>query len=674
LALILACIAQRAPANQAAADITPDSAAVRQEFLAAMQRARTHGAEPPDSASLIAYPIYDYLLVARLRRDLDAKPSEDLDATIDTFLQDRLRQPVTRVLRREWLTSLASRGRWDWFLPRSADLNDPVIICDRLAGRLASGDTSQLGADALTVWSQPARQPHECDGVFAWLKAQNLITPAAAEARTRAALTADNARLARDFAAEVPAARVGPLMQWVRLLESSRSALEDLAAHADTPVEPDALIAGFTHLSRTDASAALNVLPTLLKRADLSAEAAARLQRLAALGAAYDHLPSAVAAFRALPKESIDADVQEWRIRAALWAGDFGTALSWINELPPALATQPRWRYWRARATEATLGAEVAGPLFNEIAGMRDYHAYLAADHLLSTYDLNVHPTPDDAAAQKTLSLAPGLIRAHELFECDLLEDAAVEWVAVLGDAEPATRVQAAHLASHWGWYMQSIVTLTQANEWDDLALRYPRPYADAVTHASALTSLPSDWIFSVMRQESLFRKDAISRANARGLMQLVPATAVQVAHRWHLTPPVHDALFDPGAAIPLGAAYLKELVQKYHGNLALTLAAYNAGPWAVTRWLPDRSIDADIWIENIPFNETRNYVQRVLEHIVAYSRDHEPGPSRLSPLLAPVSSAAADPSLTEGAGPARPAGAALIESVVQTASMGYAP
>jgi soluble lytic murein transglycosylase len=649
LALILACIAQRAPADQAPAVITPDSPAVRQEFLAAMQRVRTHGAEPSDSPSLIAYPIYDYLLAARLRRDLDARPSEDLDAAIDTFLQDRPRQPVTRVLRREWLVSLASRGRWDWFLPRSADINDPVLICDRLAGRLATGDSAQLAADVLAVWSQPARQPHECDGVFTWLRAQNLITPAAAEARTRAALAADNARLARDFAADVPPARVGPLMQWTRLLESSRSELQELAAHPDTPVEPDALIAGFTHLSRTEASAALTVLPALLQRADLSAEVAARLQRLAALGAAYDHLPTAVAAFRALPKESIDADVQEWRIRAALWAGDFGTSLSWINDLPPALATQPRWRYWRARATGATLGAQLAAPLFSEMAGIRDYYAYLAADRLHSSYDLNVHATPDDASAQQTLSLAPGLIRAHELFECDLLEDAAVEWAAVLADAEPATKVQAAHLASHWGWYMQAIVTLTQANEWDDLALRYPRPYADLVTQASALTTLPDDWILSVMRQESLFRKDATSRANARGLMQLLPATALQVAHRWHLTPPVHDALFAPEAAIPLGAAYLKELVDKYHGDLALTLAAYNAGPWAVARWLPDRTIDADIWIENIPFNETRNYVQRVLEHIVAYSRERESGSSRLSSLLAPVPSAA------------------LIESMVQT-------
>jgi soluble lytic murein transglycosylase len=623
---------------------------VRQQFLAALQHVRVQAAEKPDSEALIAYPIYDYLQVARLRRDLDAHPSEELDQTIDTFLQDRPGQPVTRVLRREWLANLATRGRWDWFLPRSTEVNDPVLVCDRLAGQLATGDTSVLGTDVLAVWSQATRQPHECDRVFSWLRQQNLITPEAAEARARAALEADNSRLAREFAADVPPARAAALLLWVRLLESPKGALEELGAHPEAPVEPEALIAGFTHLSRTDATTALNLLPLLLKRADLTAEVAGRLQRLAALGAAYDHLPSAIDAFRALPKEAVDADVHEWRIRAALWATDYQTALTWITELPPTLASQPRWRYWNARATELTLGPEVAAPLFNEIAGLRDYYAYLAADHLHSTYSLNVHPTPDDTEAQKTLSSAPGLIRAHELFECDLIEDASVEWSAVLADAEPATKIQAAHLASHWGWYTQAITTLTQANEWDDVALRYPRPYPDIVAQASALTALPAEWILSVMRQESLFRQDATSRANARGLMQLQPATAVQVARRWHLAPPVHDALFDPAAAIPLGAAYLKEFVDKYHGEMALTLAAYNAGPWAVTRWLPSKATDADIWIENIPYNETRSYVQRVLEHIVAYSYQLDSGPPRLVSLLAPVPSAADEPSLTRAA------------------------
>jgi len=307
------------------------------------------------------------------------------------------------------------------------------------------------------------------------------------------------------------------------------------------------------------------------------------------------------------------------------------------------MATQPKWRYWRARATEVVLGSAAADPLFREIAGMRDYHAYLAADRLHSPYNLNLHPSQDDSAAQATLALAPGLIRAHQLFECDLPDDAALEWAVVFADAEPATKLQAAHLATRWGWYSQAIVTLVQAGEWDDLALRYPRPYPDQVAQASKLTQLPPEWIYSVMRQESLFRKDATSRADARGLMQLQPATANLVARRWHLASTSGSDLYDPAIAIPLGAAYLKDMLERYHGELALTLAAYNAGPLPVARWTPTRQLDADIWIENIPYNETRSYVQRVLEHIVAYSGDHVSPPAPLLPLLAPVKNAAPD-------------------------------
>jgi soluble lytic murein transglycosylase len=134
-----------------------------------------------------------------------------------------------------------------------------------------------------------------------------------------------------------------------------------------------------------------------------------------------------------------------------------------------------------------------------------------------------------------------------------------------------------------------------------------------------------------------LFRKDAVSRADARGVMQMLPATATAVARRWSLTPPSREVLFDPDIAVPLGAAYLRELLDKYGGNLPLALAAYNAGPAAVERWMPPRSVEAAIWIENIPYNETRGYVQHIVEHIVAFAYVRGAEPPRLEALLPDV-------------------------------------
>jgi soluble lytic murein transglycosylase len=642
--LLLAAFLSLLGAQFAAAADAPRTApgnldSLRQSFVEAMQRIRLNLPEPPDSSALEAYAIHDYLVVARFRRDLMKKPDDALDTVIDGFLRSHAGQPVSRALRHDWLSSLAQRRRWDLFLPRSADVTDPLLVCWRLEGRLLTGDTEGLAAAALARWSLPQKQPAECSDVFAWLRQQNLVSAALAETKVRAALAADNPRLAREFAADVPVPRMAALLQWSDLLEAPKAALSVLATHPALSVEADALGAGFEKLAHTDSAAALELMPALLVRQDSTAALQARLRRAAALGAAYDRDPRALQLFDELGAQAPDNQVEEWRVRAALWAGDYGRGLAWIDRMPANLATQPRWRYWRARALAATAGFDAAAPLFNEIAGLRDYYGYLAADRLHRGYHLNARPSPDDIAAQNSMAADPGLIRAHELFVCDLADDAAAEWTAVLGAAEPPVKIQAAHLASRWGWYAQSIAALAQAAEWDDVRLRYPRPFQDAVVRATEFAAVPADWIYGIMRQESLYRKDAVSRADARGLMQMRPATAAAVARRWHQSPPRSDSLFDPSVAVPLGAAYLRELLDHFAGQLGLSLAAYNAGPVPVGRWLPSSTIDADVWIENIPYAETRGYVQHIFEHIVAFAYVSDAEPPRLESLMPAVGS-----------------------------------
>jgi soluble lytic murein transglycosylase len=610
--------------------------AVRAEFMAAMQRVHQKTPEQPDSRALQAYVIYDYLVAARFRRDLDLKPGEDLDAAIDAFLQAHTGQPVARNLRTDWLTSLANRHRWDWFLPRAGDVTSVSLICDRLQGRLATGDTKGLAAEALARWSLPQKQPSECEPVFGWLRQQGLLTPALAESRTRAALTADNPRLAREFVVDVPTEKAAPLLQWAQLLDASKTALNTVAANPSVPVEPVAVAAGFDHLARADSTSALALLPKLLSRPDMTPAMQTQLQRIAALGAAYGRDSAAVAAFDQLPDSSVDNDVREWRVRAALWAGDYAKALAWIEEMPATLSSQPRWLYWRARAVAATSGSDAAAPIYEQLAGLRDFYGYLAADHLHRGYVLNAKASLDDRTVQSALAAQPGLIRARALFDCNLDDDAGLEWAVAMNGADSATKLQAAHLAARWGWYAQSITTLAQVGEFDDVRLRYPRPYASAIAEASKLTQLPSDWILAVMRQESLFRDDAVSRAGARGLMQMQPSTAVAVAKRWHLPLPQKDGTFDPPMDVQRGAAHLRDLLDKY-GQLGLSLAAYNAGAIPVARWLPPRPMDADVWIENIPYGETRTYVQRIVEHIVAFAWVRDAEPPRLATLLPPI-------------------------------------
>ena len=249
---------------------------------------------------------------------------------------------MTHGLRHDWLVSLAQRRRWDWFLPRSTDVTDPLLVCDRLEGRLITGDAQGLGAAALERWSLPQKQPAECNDVFAWLRQQNLITPTLAESKVRALLAADNPRLAREFLASVPAGRTPPLLQWSDLLEAPKATLTVLATHPNLVSEPDALCAGFEKLAHADSAAALDLLAPLLARQDTTPALRARLERAAALGAAYDRDPRAMSAFDGLAAEAADSQVQEWHVRAALWAGDYATALKLIESMPANLASLPR--------------------------------------------------------------------------------------------------------------------------------------------------------------------------------------------------------------------------------------------------------------------------------------------------------------------------------------------
>jgi soluble lytic murein transglycosylase len=619
---------------------TADTVDTVPQFRAALRRIQMGLPDLPDSAALRGYVIYDYLVAARLRRDLIARPNEDLDTTIDTFLNAHEGEPVGRTLRREWLLSLAARERWDWFLPRSADATEAQLVCERLRGLLATGETQGLANAALARWSLPQKQPAACTPVFNWLEQQKLLTPELAEARTRAALAADNPRLAREDALDLPARRAAPLLQWAQLLETPGPTLEALANSPDITVEPDALVAAFGRLARLNFRQAAAILPRLLARPQMSPALQTRLRRNAALGAAYDHDAAALTLFNAIAVEPNDESAQEWRARAALWAGDYAQAAAWIAQMGPSLATQPRWRYWHARAVAAISGGAAAEPLFSEIAGLRDYYGYLAADRLHRSYSLNAKPSPEDPKMTAVLAAEPGVLRARALLDCDLVDEAAIEWNLVFSHAEPAVKVQAARLANSWGWYAQAIATLAQSGQFDDVRLRYPRPFTAAIDKASRLTGVPDDLILAVMRQESLFRTDAVSRANARGLMQILPTTAAGVARRWHQPVPTSEGLFDPEVAAKLGAANLRELLDRYGGQLDLTLAAYNAGIAAVARWQPEKPIDADIWIENIPFNETRGYVQHILEHLVAFAWVRDAQPPQLTALLAPCTPA----------------------------------
>lgn len=193
------------------------------------------------------------------------------------------------------------------------------------------------------------------------------------------------------------------------------------------------------------------------------------------------------------------------------------------------------------------------------------------------------------------------------------------EWYHLTRDMQREDLKAAAVIAQRRGWPDRAIFTLARSNYWDDLELRFPLLHRDIVHDQALSTGLDEAWIYAILRQESAFNPTAVSHAGAMGLMQLMPATARQVAKTLGRPRPSRNDLYDPRLNITLGSAYLAQMQQRYGGSPMLAAAAYNAGPGNVDKWLPEKQIDADVWVATIPFRETRGYVRRVLAYRLIY-------------------------------------------------------
>jgi soluble lytic murein transglycosylase len=196
----------------------------------------------------------------------------------------------------------------------------------------------------------------------------------------------------------------------------------------------------------------------------------------------------------------------------------------------------------------------------------------------------------------------------------------------------------AATLAHSWGWYDRALLTLNKAESWDDLIVRFPLAWRDGIEKHAGQRELDPAWVFSVVRQESAFVEDARSPAGALGLMQVMPATGRETARALGWKSFTTAQLTHASTNLPIGTAYLRRMLNHFNGNVVLATAAYNAGPGNVARWLrPGDCTEPDIWIEQIPFTETRKYVQRILYFASIYDwrlgRDVRPIASRVAPV-----------------------------------------
>ena len=633
-AVVLAFVASTAHATSAA-----PFASTRLEFQSAYARVASeppNATLAPDSEALRAYPLYPYLQAARLQLRLEDPAAA---GAIEAFLQQHGSAPVARSLRRSWLMVLAQRKAWEPYLAAyREDVDDSIAArCSALAARAVLGRTEGL-ADAIAATYLSAKSlPPACDPAFDWLREQGRLTQALIEQRARLALAAGEAGLARFLARSLPEAQAGPINQWAALIEKPREAIDALIAEPARAVESKALLDGWWRYSRSDAEGAAARYPALVEARSLDARAASPFALATAQALSWSRHPRSLEFFALGHADDFDERAHEWHVRAALWAGDWQRVSHAIAVMPESLRNQNRWRYWAGRAAEQLDDREAARAHYAAVIPTDNWYAALSAARLGQRFTPTLTPIARDEVELARVAAAPGMVRARELVLCDMQSEANLEWRTAFDELTAAQQVQAVRLASGWGWHLQAIAAAARLGLFNDYELLYPRPFDAEVRRGAEMTGLPLSLIYAVIRQESLYRADAASSANALGLMQLLPSTAKTTARRAGLPAPSPASLLQPSVNVPLGSSFLNYLLHRADGQWPLAIAGYNAGPAAARRWLAPSPVETDVWVENIPFNETRAYVQRVHWHTLVFEWLTDRKPRDLSAWLGKV-------------------------------------
>ncbi len=391
---------------------------------------------------------------------------------------------------------------------------------------------------------------------------------------------------------------------------------------AGSPYSADIASHGLAYLARYNPEKALALWADYQGKLEFTAEQSRTVEYAIALRSLFAKTEANIPWLEeALPRLGEDKLV-EIRLRWVLSEQDWVA----LEQTLPMLSEQKRadsaWRYWQAVAQERRGDQEQARQALQVLATERGYYSFLAADKLGRPYAFNNQPLTLKAPVAVPSPQQPVVLRIEELHFHEEENLAHSEWFKVLQDLDddPAQQRQLAQLASQQGWHRMAIDAANRAKAWDALDLRFPTPYQKTFKRYASVQQVPSTELMAIARRESAFFPQARSPVGARGLMQLMPATGKQVASSLGRRHAGSD-LYEVEPNVLLGSTYYRQLLDRFDGNRVFAFTAYNAGPHRVDRWRhkEGEGVPVDVWIETIPYKETRNYVQAVLSYNVVF-------------------------------------------------------
>jgi len=589
---------------------------------AAFDAAERGGLDDLALAGFSAQPLAGWLEYAALRNRFDTLPVERGNA----FLAAHPGEPVATAFRSEWLAALAKRNAWQVFLAQwDPAIDDATLRCLHLQALMAVDRTDATWtAEAQTLWRSSGKSlPSQCDAPFAILAAQGGLTDALRWERFDKAADAVQSGVMRSIARGLAADDAAQASAWAAYIDAPGANVGSWPKTARSRLVAAAALEKFARKNPSDAE---TLLPSVASTLQFTDADRGRVLAQIALQSAAAFAPEAARRLAAVPDVGYDATLREWRVREAIARSDWAGALAAIKRMPDAQRNDSRWLYFAARTSALTGDAAGARTLYAQAARSADFHGFLAADKLGQPYalcPLQAAATPGDKQA---IARDPGMVRALQLHLLGRKAWAVREWNAAAARFSPRQRWLAVELAQDNGWFDRGVFGLVNVagkrhpDEQRLYSLRFPLHHDQTIRREAARNALDPAWVAAEIRAESVFDPRARSRADARGLMQVLPSTGATLARTTGVALPNAEALYDPDTNIALGTAFLRQLMGRFNGKPYQVIAGYNAGPGAANRWLTQRpDFDPDFWIETIGYKETREYVARVLSFSVLY-------------------------------------------------------
>jgi soluble lytic murein transglycosylase len=588
-------------------------AAFRQAYATAQQGG---DAWREQAKGLDDYPLYPYLEAASLTHDL-----RQLDrAAIEDYLRRYPDLIPAADLRRDFLLELARRKDWDNFLALYQPGINDTLTCDALQARLSKGEKLDFDKDLGTLWTKPSLPAAACEPVLGAAYDQGLLTSARLWDRIDRAADANQGGTIATLAQWLPDSEKQAGQRLASALSDPGGAVAAAATWPDTPRHRQAAMLALQRLARRQSGSADQGWQKLQHHFNFSPAQSGRILNALAVFHATDFDETALARLAALPADAQTDSSREWRVRVALSQQDWPAVLAAIDAMPQTQRDDGEWRWFKARALDGLDRHEAAQREWETLARESTYFGFLAADKINANYTICPLTLPTDTQRQQSLLANTGLQRAFELYYVGLPKLARREWSRALDGADPDMLRQAVDLAYRRGWYDRAVFTLNSGDSLRYYEQRFPLAGQDGLVPQARQAGIDPAWAYGILRAESAWMSDARSVADARGLMQLLPATAALVAKRNGLPWNGGESLYDPVVNIALGTRNLAQMAARYNNALWLASAAYNAGPARADQWLAVRgNLAPDLFVASMPFKETREYVARVMAFAVIY-------------------------------------------------------